>query len=147
MKEIIRSIWIETFQGIDDGNSSHFIETKPDTGILGTIGHLTAEQASKDINGATIARHVHHTMYHINICLSYLEGNQPEADWSVSWNIGAVTEEEWKRIQQEIKEQYNRMLKYIETKDLDDFTLRFFLSSLSHAAYHLGAIRQMVKSL
>lgn len=147
MKDVISAIWIETFQGIEDGESSHFIETRPDTGILGSINNVSAEEASKEINGASIASHIHHTMYHIHTCLSYLDDIRPEGDWSLSWSIGDVSEEEWQAIKKNVEAAYGKMLNAIETLPIDNFTLRFFLSSLSHAAYHLGAVRQMIKAL
>jgi hypothetical protein len=147
MKDVITEVWMETFQGVEEGAPSHFIETKPDTGIFGTIRLLSAKQASKDINGTSIAAHIHHTMYHMKICLSYLDDLKPEADWSESWKIENLTEEEWQEIKEELTEQYEKMLDHIKNDTIDDFTLRFFLSSLSHAAYHLGAIRQMMKTL
>lgn len=147
MKDVISAIWIETFQGIGEEGSSHFIETKPDTGILGTIKQLSAEQVSKNINGSSIASHIHHTMYHIDTSLSYLDDVRPDVDWSISWNIGPLTENEWTELKNNIDHSYGKMLNYMESMSIDNFTLRFFLSSLSHAAYHLGAIRQMIKAL
>src|SRR5699024_12802671 len=74
----------ETFKKGEEGQPNHFVETKPGTGIFGTIAKLSAQQASKNINDNTIAAHAHHTMYHITVCLSFLEGNEPEVDWSIS---------------------------------------------------------------
>lgn len=147
MREELRSIWIETFKGIEEGEPSHFIETKPGSGIFGTIAKLSAQQASLNINDNTIAAHAHHTMYHITVCISFLEGNEPEADWSKSWKISEVDGEEWQNIRDSLEIAYNKMLKRIEINELDDLSVRFILSSLSHSAYHLGAIRQMVKNL
>lgn len=84
MREELKSIWIETFKKGEEGQPNHFVETKPGTGIFGTIAKLSAQQASKNINDNTIAAHAHHTMYHITVCLSFLEGNEPEVDWSLS---------------------------------------------------------------
>ena len=83
MREELKAIWIETFKEVEEGQPNHFVEIKPGTGIFGTIAKLSA-QASKNINDSTIAAHAHHTMYHITVCLSYLQGNKPEVDWSLS---------------------------------------------------------------
>lgn len=140
----------EAFEGPPSPfKESYFTETASDTGIFGTLEKQTAETASQSIHGTTLAAHADHTRYHmwgINECL---ETNVfPKMDWRKSWQIKSVTEEEWQHIQTELREEYARLVHTIESVDTwnEQFTNEV-VSSLAHSAYHLGAMKQMIKSV
>ena len=60
----MKTILSETFEG-PEGNPSWFTESKPGSGLFGTIDLLSSEEASVLIEGVTIAAHTDHTRYHL----------------------------------------------------------------------------------
>lgn len=68
-------------------------------------------------------------------------------DWGQSWEIQSVDEQQWQRIQQELRNEYNTLIQSIDAIEWNELLANEVLSSLAHSAYHLGALRQMVKAL
>ena len=67
-------------------------------------------------------------------------------DWKQSWMVQTVTEPEWEKLLEELKLEYHNLQNNMPANpDLND---KMFVTSgvalVAHAAYHLGAIRQMI---
>jgi len=124
------------------------IDNAPDTGILSTIKNISAKEASTPSHdgGSTIAAHTGHLKWSLDYAMEFFNGNQPHWDWNDSWKRIAVTETEWAALQEELTEAYNRIA--AATKNVKDWSHPAFvkgvLALLPHAAYHLGAIRQLM---
>ncbi|MGE7118853.1 hypothetical protein ACQKIC_01375 [Peribacillus sp. NPDC046944] len=145
--EGIKTLLSETFEG-PEGNASWFTESKPGSGLFGTIDPLSSEEASVLIEGVTIAAHTDHTRYHLWANNQSLEGKVQDFNWDESWEIGAVTNGEWEDIKNGLHHEYMKMTEYIsQERDLNSSTATILLGALAHAVYHLGAIRQMVKGV
>lgn len=143
----IKSLFNETFLG-PEGHYSWFAEATPNSGLFGTIESLTADEASVPVNGVTIAAHTDHTRYHVWANNQLLAGKTEDLDWSESWKIGAVTEDEWKQIVEGLHQEYTNLIGHIDKHDdLSSETANTLMGALAHAVYHLGAIRQMVKAI
>ncbi len=143
--EAVKTLLKETFDG-PEGNQSWYTESKPGSGIFGTLEMLSAEEASIPIQGTTIAAHTDHTRYYLWMANTYLKGEKPNLNWGESWKITSVDQITWQQFKEELKLEYKALLEKIELIDLpDEQTANGILGSLAHSAYHLGAIRQMVK--
>ena len=75
-----------------------------------------------------------------------MRGERPSMDWKQSWTFKAVTELEWQEILGGLKLEYQTLQTNMPPNpDLND---KMFVTSgvalVAHAAYHLGAIRQMM---
>jgi hypothetical protein len=141
----IKGLLSETFEG-PEGNASWFTESKPGSGLFGTINALTADDASVSVEGVTIAAHTDHTRYHLWANNQLLEGKAQNFNWDESWEIGSVTKDEWEQIKKELHREYEKMTEHInEEENLHADKANIYLGALAHAVYHLGAIRQMVK--
>lgn len=135
----------ETFEG-PKGNGSWFTESKPGSELFGTINLLSTDEASILVEGVTIAAHTHHTRYHLWANNQLLEGKEQDLNWEESWKIGAVTGDQWDQIKNDLYREYLKMIEHInEEQNLTPSRAPILISALAHAAYHLGAIRQMVK--
>ncbi|WP_099157738.1 hypothetical protein [Virgibacillus ndiopensis] len=135
----------EAFEG-PRGVGSMF--TDPNTAIFETLEQLSAEEASMSVHGATVAAHADHTRFYLWGTNEVLrKGKQPKMDWEESWRITSVNETQWDRIQNELRNEYLTLMKNIDSVDWNTQTINEALGSLAHSAYHLGAIRQMVKSV
>ncbi|TSB47741.1 hypothetical protein [Alkalicoccobacillus porphyridii] len=146
MKEEIKELLNETFNG-PDGTRSWYTETKKGSGLLGTIEGISAGDASTNLRGTTIAAHTHHTMYHITVCKNAIKKIDVKSDWGISWKIKDVSEDEWNEIKKGLEDEYKEFVDLIDQSELSSVTLRMILANLAHSAYHLGAIRQLVKEL
>ncbi|MCT1902873.1 hypothetical protein [Oceanobacillus sojae] len=149
MSEVLRNAMEtmikETFEG-PPGEGSMFTESRPNSGLFGSLNQLTANEASTPVNGTTIAAHADHTRFYLwgtNVILK--DGKQPEMDWGESWKINLVDEKRWNQIQEELRHEYVTFLERLNTIEWNELPTKEVLGSLAHSAYHLGAIRQMLK--
>ncbi|MBH0160476.1 hypothetical protein [Fictibacillus sp. 26RED30] len=127
---------------------SWFTNTRPDSGIIGVLSQLTAADASKQIYGTTLAAHTDHVRYHMWGTNEWLyEGTFPTMDWNKSWEIQAVSEDDWHSIQEGLRNEYQRLLEKIDHIHWTEDLANELVGSLAHSAYHLGAIQQMLKCM
>lgn len=143
----VRTLLKETYDGPKE-NASWYTEAKPGSGLFGTLEKISAEDASIAINGTTIAAQTDHTRYYLWVANSYLNGEEPSKDWGASWKITNVDKITWAQFTNELQLEYTTLLKKIDSLDsLDEQTSNGLLGALAHSAYHLGSIRQMIKSI
>ncbi|MFD6211392.1 hypothetical protein [Peribacillus sp. NPDC060253] len=141
----IKTLLKETFEGPGNGGS-YYTDSRSNTGIFGTLEGLTAEDASLSINGSTIAAHSDHTRYYLWVIRTMIRGVDFEKDWDASWTITQVDEEKWSEIRKGLHREYVTLLTEIDTIDLENW-LTNVNATIAHSAYHLGALRQMIKTL
>ena len=134
----------EAFEG-PPGPWTYFTDTAPGTGVFGTIGGLTAAQASK-VGGpgrTTIAGHIHHLTSSLALSTTGLRGGSPSRDRSRSWTVSTVDDAEWAASRARLRDEYQELLVAVETHALwDEDALGVVMGAIAHTAYHLGAIRQ-----
>ncbi|MDM5212476.1 hypothetical protein QUF94_13645 [Peribacillus sp. NJ4] len=75
-----------------------------------------------------------------------ISGADFEKDWDASWTIAAVDEVKWDEIREGLHKEYVTLLAEIDSIDLEEW-LTNVNATIAHSAYHLGALRQMIKSL
>ena len=143
--------WLDRMLGeLLDGppKDAAFVLNPGDRGLLHALDQLSASTASMVPAGGTssIAAHVDHLRYGLNLLNRWIRGEQPfsDADYAASWSRTRVTEDEWSRLRSELRREalaWRQVLR--EPRELDDMELGGVLSSVVHLAYHFGAIRQM----
>ncbi len=136
----------ETFEGMPTAEEQVYLSH--DTGIFSTLGTLNAEQASTEINGVTIAAHSEHARFYIELLDNYLNRDMRVIDFKQSWRVSKVSENEWDDLRGNLSKIYRKTTETLEKNDvwgLDTITVA--MGIVAHTAYHLGAIRQMAKSL
>jgi hypothetical protein len=134
----------EAFEG-PPGPWTYFTETGPGTGLFGTIGALTASQASLagGPGHTTIAGHVHHLIASLELTTRGLRGESVSRDRSRSWTVTVVDDPAWLASQKELRREFESLRVAVETHAAwDEDTLGVACGAIAHAAYHLGAIRQ-----
>ncbi|TMU85840.1 hypothetical protein FGG79_11615 [Bacillus sp. BHET2] len=147
MLAAVKTLLKETFEG-PEGNGSWYTESKPGSGLFGTLDELSAEEASIPVNGTTIAAQTDHTRYYLWVARSYLNGEEPSKDWEASWKITSVNTRTWTQFNSELQQEYTTLLTKIDSHDpLDEQTSTGLLGAIAHSAYHLGSIRQMIKAI
>ena len=122
-----------------------------DEGLLRSLEKLPASDASaQTLTGSSIAAHVDHLRYGLSLMNRWSGGESPfgSADWSASWRKTSVTEPEWKDRISELRAEAARWLAAVrQPREVDDVELNGMIGSIAHLAYHLGAIRQINKSV
>ena len=147
MLTAVKTLLKETFEG-PEGNGSWYTESKPGSGLFGTLEGISAEDASIPVNGTTIAAQTDHTRYYIWVARSYMSGEVPDKDWEASWKITSVDTDTWTQFTSELQQEYTALLTTIDSlTSFEEQTFSGMLGAIAHSAYHLGSIRQMVKAI
>ncbi|RYZ99165.1 MAG: hypothetical protein EOP47_17545 [Sphingobacteriaceae bacterium] len=149
MEKLPLSSFLEIFDELYIGpqnENTWVVDRDPGLGFIDVIRTVSAADASRPFydGGSTLAGHTEHLRWSLNFSLTYLQGKQPATDWSKSWAVKTVTEEEWENLQSALANEYIAIRAAIEqiTDWSNAFVLSGVLALLPHAAYHLGAIKQ-----
>jgi len=136
----------ETFEGPPIGRLSSYLDKN--AGLFDTITGVSAEQASKDFHGTTIAAQTEHTKFYLDLLCEYIEGRVERSNWEASWLIETVNETEWDALRKTVSESYEKTLRCLASiNDWNEMTAAMAMGIVAHTAYHLGAIRQIAKSV
>jgi DinB superfamily len=144
--EAVATLLRETFEG-PSGASTYFIDNDPRAGLLPAIEALTSAQASLSPwpKAPSIAGHVHHIAFHLEMSAAWLRGDREDRDWSRSWIVREVDGEAWDPVRAEVRRRYEDLLRAIESEPAAfGDALPTAIGAVAHAAYHLGAIRQRI---
>jgi hypothetical protein len=122
-----------------DGSGNH--------GLLATLEGLTAAQASKPTAlGLSAAAHATHAAFYYEHALRYARGEREKADWPGSFEPRTVNDEQWRECIGRLRAGYDALAAYAHgriTWSVEDAV--GLAAALAHAAYHLGAVRQVAK--
>lgn len=147
VKQSLFTLLKETFEGGTNPEGTLYLDRG--VGLFTTIDQLTAEQASRQVTptSTTIAAHVHHSLFYLEVLERFMKGDTGRADWSESWQRQQVDEAAWDDLRHKFKTTYQRISNYLQTQDDWEDGLEEGYSMVIHSAYHLGAVRQMLKLL
>jgi hypothetical protein len=129
-----------------------FILNSGDVGLLRSLDRLSASDASLSTNGgATIAAHAQHVRFGLSLMNRWArEAGNPFADakWDEAWKISAVDDEAWTDIRTGLQDESHRWLEVLRSpREVSAIELAGMIGSIAHLAYHLGAIRQISKTV
>ncbi|HEX8385190.1 MAG TPA: DinB family protein [Rubricoccaceae bacterium] len=131
---------------------SGLLLNRGDGGLLSSLDGLSAAEASAlpPSGAASIAAHVDHLRYGLGLLNRWGHGEDPfeDADWTASWRRNTVSEPEWEQLRAQLRDEakefqsaVGRLLGGGETK------VTGVIAEVAHLAYHLGAIRQIDRSV
>ena len=153
MTETLRNVLLELFTEAYTGpNGPHtwFVDNKPGSGLFGTLDGVSAGDASRPSpTGSSIAAHAEHLRWSLALTNAYIRGENPTPSWAESWTVRTVDAEVWQKLQADLRGEYEEVLAALgRQEDLSDpQMLTGILALTPHAAYHLGAVRQLVNAL
>ena len=129
-----------------------YMLNKGDVGLLRALDTLSAEEASHIVNGgSSIAAHVDHCLYYFSLMNRWAMGEKNPwkgADWSASWRKPNVNQSEWAKSREAFSSETRKWVNIIrDPRDVTEAELTGMIASVVHLAYHLGAIRQMDRSI
>lgn len=137
----------ETFAGPPDDRGSAYLDKG--AGLFQTLANLDAAVASGTPfpGAATVASHLHHVDYYMRALREFMVGGNPKPDWKASWAVETVNAEAWSSLRAQALDSYRALKETIlATESWDDDAIGYSLAVVVHSAYHLGAIRQLVKA-
>lgn len=142
------SVLSEAVEGPQQSDWSIFIDQG--TGVLQTLASLTARQVSQapSPGHTTIVAHAEHMRFHLAGMNAFLRGENPKLDWAASWKITEYDEAGWQKLQHNLKSEYQTFRNFFEQNaEWDARAVSGAIGLLAHVAYHLGAVRQLMKSV
>ncbi|MGQ0702342.1 MAG: DinB family protein [Gemmatimonadales bacterium] len=138
--------------GYGAGPGECWVLNRNDSGLLRSLDRLSAEAASAapPTGGTSIAAHVDHLRFGFELLNRYTRGEDAfaSADYSASWRRGNVSEPEWVSLRRALSDQLERWIQFLaEPREYNEFELTGALASVTHLAYHIGAMRQIDRSM
>ena len=144
--EAIAYLLRETFEGSPEGQPSAYLDRG--VGIFATLGELPADSVSKDFHGTTIAAQTEHAKFYLDRLCEFINGRTEKVNWEDSWLIETVNEKEWDALRDAVKKAYEGTLRCLaEEREWTEQKVGMAIGMVTHTAYHLGAIRQLIKQL
>jgi hypothetical protein len=148
---VLTRLFSELIDGANDPNGA-FVLNSGDVGLLRSLEILPADEASQSVNdGATIAAHAQHVRYGLSLMNRWAtEGGNPFADakWDEAWRTVKVDASAWDEIRSGLRHEAHAWLRALASgREVNDLELTGMIGSIAHLAYHLGAIRQIAKSV
>ncbi len=141
----------EAYAGPPDPKATWFIDNEPNSGILGQLENVSAEEASTPIDnkgepGTTIASHTEHLCWSLANANAAMRGEQYNPNWGESWKLLQADSEAWDRLRSSLRAEFEAMCQGLKSQtDLEGDYFLGVLALVPHAAYHLGTIRQMIE--
>lgn len=133
-----------------------FVLNPGDAGLFRTLDRLSAAAASAipASGGASIAAHVDHLRYGFSLANRWYAGEKDvfaTADYAASWRRVTVSNAEWEALRAQLREEIERFRDALgrlrNPDELDEIAATGVVALIVHLAYHMGAIRQIDRSL
>lgn len=138
----------ETFEGMPEGQDyTWFVQGRE--AFLDALEKVTPEQASRQ-HGAdsnSIGAHLHHVRSFLYWFNCHVSGQKVETDWEGTWKKQAWDAAEWSELRADLKTQYEDVVKWLEANEewAGPDGIVATIAILPHSAYHLGAVRTLMK--
>jgi hypothetical protein len=135
----------ETFEGSPEGQGSAYLDRG--VGIFNTLENLSAAQVSREFGATTIAAQTEHAKFYLDRICEFMTGRTERVNWEQSWLIEEVNDAEWIALRESVRKSYENTLRCLAgIEDWSEDNVGMAMGMVAHTAYHLGAIRQIMKS-
>lgn len=138
----------ETFEGPPPETGSAYLDKG--AGLFQTLSQLTPDAASNSSSPGTpsIAAHCEHVRFYIIALYEFMRGATDKVDWQQSWQTQTVSAAEWDSLRESLRQAYATITEHLRAVEhWGDDEVGDGMAILVHSAYHLGAIRQLVRAV
>ncbi|HXH61115.1 MAG TPA: hypothetical protein VNI20_07130 [Fimbriimonadaceae bacterium] len=140
----------ETFVGKPEGQDYTWIVEHEGGGLIDTLAALTANEASHKPTTDTnsIASHVNHLRQALAWTNAVIRGEPTTGDWEATWLVQTVDAARWDELRADLEREYRELREHGAQSESrpDKESMLGMMVVPAHALYHLGAIRQIMKS-
>jgi hypothetical protein len=153
LTEALRVLLEEVYAGPPNPKATWITTNAADSGIIGTLDSILFDLASRPPGPGmnTIAAHAAHLLFSLRLACRAMKGENAYANvnWGESWRSPAVDEESWEELKNGLRSAHAELLVSLRgSLPWDDGDLlKGAISLVGHGAYHLGAIRQILREL
>ncbi len=145
---VLQALFRELVDGSPDPRANTSMLNRGDPGLLASLEGISAAAASATHGGgASIAAHVDHLRYGLSLLNRRAAGQTlraGEIDFTASWRRTAVSETEWRALRDALRREADAWRIQLGTaQELSEVEALWFVGTVPHLAYHLGAIRQI----
>jgi len=144
---LLRTLFSELVDGSPDPSERTYTLNQGDVGLLASLDRLSAAAASAMHGGPSIAAHVDHLRYGLSLLNRWANGTPPpwpDMDWTASWRRNVVSDAEWKQLRDDLRREAAAWSETLRSpRDVSDVEAGWMAGSVTHLAYHIGAIRQI----
>lgn len=145
-KGAVAYLLLESFEGSPEGQPSAYLDRG--AGMFNTLDSLSADEVSREFHGTTIAAQTEHAKFYLDRLCEFINGRTEPVNWEDSWLIETVNEAEWNALRETMKRSYENCIRTLASlDDWNEMQMGMAMGMVAHTAYHLGAIRQIVKSV
>lgn len=150
-RKALTTLLRESLQRPADGFA--FFLNPGDPGFAETMRSISAQTASTPPapGRKPIVAHCNHVLYGIELANRALAGESDvyeSANWDIAWQLESVTIGEWQNLIKRFDEQSQLLLDQVnQPREWNELLLTGCFSIAAHTAYHLGAIRQILRDL
>ena len=83
--ETVAFLLREAFEGAPEGQPNAFLDKG--VGFFSTLAELSADAASRSVEGSTIAAHTEHAKFYLDRLCEFIRGQNEPVNWEDSWLI------------------------------------------------------------
>lgn len=124
---------------LDNGSSGYLA-------VLADVDGATASRSLKP-GHATLAAHVGHMAWFLENVIRIVDGERFQPNWAESWTVDVVDDAGWDALRERRRANYDALVLRLETREtLSDEDIGGSLVMITHLAYHLGEVRQMLSA-
>jgi hypothetical protein len=147
----LRTLLAETMFRAD--TRACFVLNGGEPGMIETLKSLSAQTVSTPPgpNRKPIVSHANHVLYGWGLINRALHGDEHAfegTDWDAAWKLVQVNDAEWQKLLAQLESTGREILELgPKTEHWNEIMLTGMFASAAHTAYHLGAIRQMLRDV
>lgn len=148
--EAIGTVLAEAYEGPADPSGTWFVNNAADAGFFPTLDALSADEAARAAGAgrSTVAAHAGHIRFGLEVSRRWVAGDRGPFDWHQSWAVSTVDDAAWAELRAGLRQEYAAFRRALdEVGEWDESRFTGVIGNLAHAAYHLGAVKQMVLEL
>lgn len=141
----------ETLFRADD--TAAYLLNAGEPGLVETLNGLSAKEASTPPGPGRkpIVSHANHVLYGLGLTDRAIGGDMKayeNANWDEAWKLEKVNDQEWEDLVAKLDATAQRVLEGgPQIENWNEIMLTGMFGVAAHTAYHLGAIRQMLRAV
>lgn len=150
LAQVLCTLLDEALSGPPPGVECGNFTTGPGTGLAGALRDATPEMASLHIasDRPSLAGHAAHVLLALASERLSAQGDAAEPDWASAWLAAPPDKAALDALAGSLEAQVRATEDFIRAADITDASrLERVVASAVHAAYHLGAMRQILRLL